>query len=182
MDSCKKSAPKHIKTLRSHCSTSFSGYFTGHSGQLNYGLTARSWNQLGGLNNVCSVSQNRQAGQQKSCIEIAAIDASIDCRPTSPDSHRIQGFGQLPVAPRTLQHSPLNQQLSLETPFVHYFRLGFCPACAGVNRQGTSFSYTHFRQCGVLGDPEGQLGSILSHLNSSYLYLSPNYFEVTVNA
>lgn len=126
MDSCKKSAPKHIKTLRSHCSTSFSGYFTGHSGQLNYGLTARSWNQLGGLNNVCSVSQNRQAGQQKSCIEIAAIDASVDGRPIPSDTHRIQGFGQLPVAPCSLPHPSLNQQFCLEAPFLQDLGLGLC--------------------------------------------------------
>lgn len=182
MDSCKKSAPKHIKTLRSHCSTSFSGYFTGHSGQLNCGLTARSWNQLGGLNNVRSVSQNRQAGQQKSCIEIAAIDAPVDGWPIPSDAHRIQGFGQLPVAPCTLLHSPLNQQLSLETPFVHYLGLGFYVAGLGIKQQRASFTYTHFQRHDLLGYVGDQLKSILSHITSGYLYLRPNYFEVTVNA
>ena len=182
MDSCKKSAPKHIKKLQNHCCTGFSGYFTRHFCQLNAGLAARSWKQLGRLSNVRSVSQNRQAGQQKSCIEIAAIDASIDVRPIPSNAHRIQGFGQLPVAPCTLLHTPLNQQLSLETPFVHYLGLGFYVAGLGINRQRASFTYTHFQRHDLLGYVDGQLKSILSHVTSSYLYLSPNYFEVTVNA
>jgi len=182
MDSCKKSAPRHIKTLRSHCSTSFSGYFTGHSGQLNCGLAARGWSQLGSLNNVSTVSQNRQAGQQKSCIEIAAIDAPVDGWPIPSDAHRIQGFCQLPVAPCTLLHSSLNQQLRLEAPFVHHLGLGFYIACLGIKRQRASFTYTHFQRHDLMGYVDGQLKSILSHVTSSYLYLSPNYFEVTVNA
>lgn len=182
MDSCKKSAPKHTKTLQNYCCTSFSGYFTRHFFQLNGGLAARSWNQLGHLNNVRTVSQNRQAGQQKSCIEIAAIDASIDGWPIPSDAHRIQGFGQLPVAPFTLLHSPLNQQLSLETPFVHYLGLGFYVAGLGIKRQRASFTYTHFQRHDLLGYVDDQLKSILSHLISGYLYLRPNYFEVTINA
>lgn len=182
MESCKKSALKHIKTLQNHCRTRFSGYFTRRFCQLNGGLASRSWNQLGRLNNVRTVSQNRQAGQQKSCIEIAAIDAPVDGWPIPSDAHRIQGFGQLPVAPCTLLHSPLNKQLSLETPFVHYLGLGFYVAGLGIKRQRTSFTYTHFRRCDFQGDRGGQLESILSHATSSYLYLSPNYFEVRVNA
>lgn len=182
MDSCKKSAPKYRKTLRSRCCTSVSGYFTRHSCLLNGGLAARSWNQLGRLNNVRSVSQNRQAGQQKSCIEIAAIDAPVDGRPIPPNTHRIQSFGQLAVAPLTLLHSPLNQQLRLEIPFIHHLGQGFCAVGVGIKRQGTSFTYTHSRQRDFLGAPKRQLKSILSHTTSSHLYLSPNYFEVRVNA
>lgn len=182
MESCKKSAPKHIKTLQNHCCTSLSGYFTRHFCLLNGGLVARSWNQLGRLNNVRTVSQNRQAGQQKSCIEIAAIDAPVDGRPIPSDAHCIQGFGQLPVAPCTLPHTPLNQQLSLDPPFVHYLGVGFYVAGLGIKRQRTSFTYTHFQRHDLLGYVADQLKSILSHLTSGYLYLRPNYFEVTVNA
>lgn len=182
MDSCKKSALKHIKTLQNHCCTGFSGYFTRHVCQLNAGLAARSWKQLGHLSNVRSVSQNRQTGQQKSCIEIAAIDASVDGRPIPSDTHRIQGFGQLPVAPCTLLHTPLNQQLSLETPFVHYLGLGFYVAGLGIKRQRASLTYTHFQRHDLLGYVDDQLKSILSHFISRCVYLSPNYFEVTVNA
>lgn len=126
MESCKKSALKHIKTLQNHCCTGFSGYFTRHVCQLNAGLAARSWKQLGHLSNVRSVSQNRQTGQQKSCIEIAAIDASVDGRSIPSDTHRIQGFGQLPVAPCSLPHPSLNQQFCLEAPFLQDLGLGLC--------------------------------------------------------
>lgn len=182
MESYKKSALKHIKTLQNHCRTRFSGYFTRRFCQLNGGLASRSWNQLGRLNNVRTVSQNRQAGQQKSGIEIAAIDAPIDGRPTPSDTHRIQGFGQLAVAPVTLLHPSFNQQFRLEAPLVHHLRLRFYQSGVVINRQRTSFTYTHFQRHDLLGYVDDQLKSILSHLTSSYLYLSPNYFEVRVNA
>lgn len=182
MDGCKKSAPEHRKALRNHCCTSLSRFFTGHFRPLTGRLTARGRHHLGGRNNVRSVPQYRQAGQQKSGIEIAAIDAPIDGRPIPPDTHRIQGFGQLAVAPVTLLHPSFNQQFRLEAPLVHYLRLRFYQSGVVINRQRTSFTYTHFRRCDFQGDRGGQLESILSHATSSYLYLSPNYFEVRVNA
>jgi hypothetical protein len=182
MDSRKKSAPKHNKTLRDHCCTILSGYFNSHFKRLTRRLTAKRWPHLGCLNNVCSIPQGRKASQEKSCVEITAVDAPIDGRPIPPDTHRIQGFGQLAVTPGALLHSPLNQQFGLKAPLIHYLRLRLYQSSVATNRQGTSSSDTHFRQGYFLGGLKGQLKSILSHKHSSYLYLSPNYFEVKVNA
>ena len=182
MDNRKKSAPKHSKTLRNHCCTILSGHFTGYFQRLTRRLAAKRWRRLGCLNNVRSIPQDRKASQEKSGVEIAAIDATVNDRPTPPDTHCIQGFGQLPVTPRTLLHSTLNQQLRLKAPFVHHLRLRFCQSGVGIKRQGTSLTYIHFRQSYFLGGLNSQLKSILSHTTSSYLYLSPNYFEAKTNA
>lgn len=182
MNSRKRSAQKHSKTLRNHCCTILSGYFTGHFHQLTRRLAAKRWRHLGSLDNVRSTPQNRKASQEKSCVEISAIDAPIDGRPVPSDTHRIQGCGQLAVAPLTLLHSPLNQQFRLETPFLHYLGLGFYAAGGGIQRQGASSSCIHFRLPDFLDGLNGQLKSILSQVTSSYLYLNPNYFEVRVNA
>lgn len=182
MGSRKKPAPKQSAMLRNHCCASLSGCFTDYFCPLTVGLTAKSWRHLGSRNNVPPVTQDRQASQEKSGIEIAAIDAPIDGRPIPSDTHRIQSFGELPIAPRAPLHSSLNQQFSLESPIVHHFRLGFYAAGVGIQRQGTSLTYAHFRQRDFLGYVDGQLKSILSHSASSCLYLCPNYFEVRVNA
>lgn len=132
--------------------------------------------------NVLFVSQRRQARQQKSCAEVAAIDTAIQDRRTHSESLLAQSLRQLSITPGTLRHAVLNQQLGLHSPFSKNLRLRRHRRGLGVERKRASLACEHLLKFVLPASGLYELESILTHLVSSCLYVSPNCLEATFNA
>lgn len=182
MDSVKQSAAKQSKPLRNHIRTSLFRRFEPSHHLVSECSCAQSGRKFDDFNDVRSISQDRQASQQKSCIEVAAIDAPVDDWSTPSDTSGIQGFSQLAVAPAALHHSPLNQAFRLEPPFVDNQRLRFDQTGVCIGRKWAPLGSIHLLTRHFLDELKRQLKSILTQRNSSYLYVCPNYLEAISNA
>lgn len=132
--------------------------------------------------NVVFVPQHSQTRQKKSCAEIAAIDTAIQDRRTHSESFPAQSLRQLSITPGTLCHAVLNQQLGLHSPFSKNLRLRWHRRGLGAERKRASLACEHLLKFVLPASGLYELESILTHLVSSCLYVSPNCLEATFNA